>query len=255
MESNLNYKQWHDKETGAFHARTNVYFSQCDKNKLLSLNELLRITSDLAVEDYRQQGMSREVLLQNGYAILVSRCSFRIHSMPRENDRIEIVTREERPEPLQLMRAYEILDENGTSLVSGSSSWLVVDLSTRRILPTKKFTMRNPTEFTGEHDCLPVSKIIVPENIEQIDERTIRRSDIDANGHTNNSRYGAFISDALGDILDKTQISDFRINYSKEAMLGEKLNIYSSYDEASKKILLVGKTDSATSFESEIFLK
>ncbi len=30
-----------------------------------------RITSDLAVEDYRQQGMSREVLLQNGYAILV----------------------------------------------------------------------------------------------------------------------------------------------------------------------------------------
>ena len=247
------FKLWYDDDKVTFHDESMVYFSQCGRNKLMSLQELLRRTSDIAVEDYRQQGLSREFLKDNGYAILVSRVSFRIHSMPRENQRIVITTWEEEPEALQLMRAYEISSDDGTKLVTGYSSWLLVDPVARRIIPTKKFSLHEPTGIKKEHDCSAPGKIIVPETMELLQKRTIGFSDLDSNGHTNNSRYGAFIMDALPLDWADRPLRDFRINYSKEAMLGQELSVYGSFDTQEGKAIVVGRTDSGTSFESELF--
>ncbi|MBP5695343.1 MAG: acyl-[acyl-carrier-protein] thioesterase, partial [Treponema sp.] len=95
------YKSWHEEDGITFHNQMNIFFSQCDKFKRLSLHELLKITSDTAVEEYRQRGLSRDVLTQNRYAILVSRVSFKINRMPAENEHITITTWEEKPEALQ----------------------------------------------------------------------------------------------------------------------------------------------------------
>ncbi|MBQ1662770.1 MAG: hypothetical protein II054_09725 [Treponema sp.] len=92
----VDLKMWHE-EGNVFHSQMSIFFSQANRNKILSLSEVLRITSDAAVEDYRQQGLSRETLAQNGYAILVSRLALHFHRQPRENERIEVVTWEEKP--------------------------------------------------------------------------------------------------------------------------------------------------------------
>ena len=93
------------KEDLSFNWETMVFFSQCNINKNLSLNELLKLTSDIAVEDFARRGMSRETLAKNGIAILVSRDSFRIHKFPKENQRIVVRTWEEKSEALQFVRA------------------------------------------------------------------------------------------------------------------------------------------------------
>ena len=247
------FKMWHDDDKVTFHAEKMVFFSQCDSSGFLSLHELLRLTSDIAVEDYRQQGLSREFLKEKGFAILVSRVSFRIHQMPRENQRISISTWEEVPEALQLFRAYEITGENGEKLVSGYSSWLLADPVARRIIPTKRFTLHEPTGIKKEHDCLAPGKIVLPENLSKTGSRIIGFSDLDSNGHTNNSRYGAFILDALPPEYAGRRITDFRLNYSKEAMLGQELELFSDAGSDANKVTLVGKTAGATSFESELF--
>lgn len=249
-----NFKNYLD-ENNVFHHESMVYFSLCDEKKVLSLAELLRQTSDIAVEDYNEKNISREVLIENGFAILVSRCSFRIHKMPRENQRIVIKTQEEKNEPLQFVRSYEIESEVGEKLVSGLSTWLLVDLNARRILPIKKFTLRVPVTVEKEHDCLPCGKIVESENAQFIDERVIRFSDIDANGHTNNSRYAAFILDALPREYQTKDFSDFRINFSKEATLGEKLKIFADINDTERKIFVAGKTENGTSFDAELYWK
>lgn len=252
------FRQWHEKKNGTmeFFNESMVYFSQCGANKKLTLSELLRLTSDTAVEDWAARGMSREVLASRGVAILVSRCSFRFHRIPRENERICVRTWEEKSEPLQFVRAYEIDSKEGENLVSGISTWLLVDLNARRILPVKKFNemnLREPTDFQSEHNCLPAGKIVPAEGSVLWSEREIRHSDIDANAHTTNSRYGAFISDALPEDEFSRDFCDFRLNYAKEAMLGETLRVFGKSDAASKKISLSGKTDAGVSFESELF--
>ncbi len=247
------FKTWHEEDNITFHTDTHVYFSQCNSNGTLSISELLRITSDIAVEDYNQQGLSREKLLEGGFAILVSRVSLRLHRLPHENEDIRVTTYEEKPEALQLKRAYEIESSTGEKLVTGLSTWLLVDPKARRIIPSKNFTMHTPTTIQNSHDCLPPGKIKTENAKTLIGERKILFSDIDANGHTNNSRYGAFALDALPNEYRNKRFTDIKINYSKEAMLDETLRLYADFAEQEKRITVVGKTDANTSFECELY--
>lgn len=249
----MEYRQYHEDGTNVFHSQEQVYFSQANVNGHFSLHELLRVTSDIAVEDYRQQGMTRELLKEKGFAILVSRISFRLHKVPAENQRIEFVTWEEKPEPLQLARCYKVLDEDGNLLISGKSYWLTVDVKARRLMPTSKFTLRTPSSLVTEMDCLKPSKISEPEGMELWDTRKIKFSDLDINGHTTNSRYGAFIEDALPEEFRSKMPVDIKINYSKEAMLESRIDVYGKVMEDGKKVVVVGKTDEGNSFEAELY--
>lgn len=247
------FKQYYNDDL-SFHSERMVYFSQCNPNGNISLYELLKVTSDVAVEDFNRRNMSRSFLADNGIAILVSRDSFRMHKYPRENEKMVIHTWEEKSEPLQFVRAFEIDSISGEKLVSGITSWLLVDLNSRRIMPIKKFDalgFRKPTEKVTEHDCLPYGKISVPEDAPLMDERIIRFSDMDANGHTNNAKYAAFATDALPEIYQRKEFKDFRLNFSKEALLGQKLKIFGTIDDENKRILQVGKTEDGVSFEAE----
>lgn len=248
------FKQWHEDKTFKFNSQTIIYFSQCTKDGILSLQELLKLTSDIAVEDFNQRNMSRETMLKSHFMILVSRNSFRIHKSPKENQLVTVSTWEEKSEIFQFIRAYEITDTlTGEKLISGLSTWLLVDSQTRKLLPIKNFNLREPVETKTEHDCIKPSKITFnEENLRLLGERKINFSDIDANGHTNNSRYGAFIMDALPLEYAQKTFKDIRLNYSKEAMLGETLKIYADFDDCLKKITVIGKT-SENSFEAELY--
>ncbi len=246
------YRQFHDAD-GKFNFETMVYFCEANDSKQLSLYDLLKIASDGAVEDFNQRGMSRDALTENGYAILVSRQSFRFHRMPRENEAIVLKTWEEKPEVLQFVRAYEIESMSGEKLVSGLSAWLLVNPEAHKIIPIKNFTMRTAPDFQTEHDCIKYGKIPHPENMTLLDERIIKYSDIDGNGHTNNARYGAFVADAIPAELRHVQFTDFRLNYAKEAKLGQKLEVYGEVDSENKKLTLIGKTEQDVSFEAELY--
>lgn len=255
IPESVNYRTYHDEE-GRLHYETMIFFSQCNPDQKISLNEVLKLTSDLAVEDFNRQIMSREILAEKGLAILVSRESFRFHRYPCENEHIKIHTWEEKCEPLQFVRAFEIESADGTKLMTAKTAWLLVDVKSRRILPIKKFSEIMPDYVPSvkntELDCLNYGKIMLPEDAELWDERVIRYSDLDANGHTNNSRYGAFTADALPEEFAKTKFKDFRINFAKEAMLGQTLKIFGKVLREENTIIVAGKTEEGTSFEVEL---
>ncbi|MBB5219279.1 MULTISPECIES: acyl-ACP thioesterase domain-containing protein [Treponema] len=253
----ITYRQWHEEGTFKFNVETMVSFSQCDRNKNLSVHELLKLTSDIAVEDFNQRNMSRDTLTAAGYAILVSRNSFNIHRIPVENEFITVSTWEEKSEPFQFIRAYEIKDsKSNEKLVTGLSTWLLVDLNNRRLLPIKKFTMREPLDTVTEHDCLKPEKISLPENMTHLEDRKIRYSDLDANGHTNNARYGAFAFDAIPDEFKEKKLKALRINYSQEALYDQNLEIKADLSD-SEKLTVAGFLNNGekpvSSFECEFY--
>lgn len=252
----IEYKQWHDEEKGTatFHTQNKIFFCQCDAQHRLSLFELLRMFSDAAVEDFNLRAMSYRILEENGFAILVSRQSFRFHKIPETDTQITIHTWEEKPQPLQFVRTYEITDtKTGEKLVSGISNWLLVNLKNRRIMRIKDFTMRPEPTLVTKHDCLETSKIVIPEDIVFLMERPIWYSDMDGNGHMNNARYGAYVIDSLPSEYQKKNFKDFRINYSKEAIAGQMLRLFGKFDTENKKITIIGKQSEETCFEAELY--
>lgn len=246
------FKQWHDEELN-FYRQVKLYFSQCNMKEQIMLSEILALTSDTAVEDYHQQGMTFSMLLQNHFSILTSRVSFRFFEMPKTDQIITIKTWEEAPRGLQLSRGYIISDESGKILIQGISTWLVVNPETRRIVKPSLFTLRKEPTKTLELKTLDCGKIATPEDLTLLDQRKIRFTDIDANGHMNNSRYGNYIMDSLPKELVIKKFTDFRLNYAHEAMLDSLLDIYGKNDEEQKKITVIGKQGNDVCFESEIF--
>ena len=246
------FRQWHD-EKHIFYRELKLNFCQCNEKQNLNLSELLRLTTDTGVEDYRQQGMSWQFLKEHQLGILLSRVAFRFHKMPKVDNFITISTWEETPEPLQLIRGYTITSDTDELLVSGISSWLIVNLETRKLVRTKDFTLREPPDFKLPCRSLEAGKIILPRDLQLLNDRPIRYSDIDANGHVNNSRYGAYVVDSLPDEYQNKEYTDFRINYAHEAKKGDILHIYGSFDDNTKKIVITGKQDGGTCFDSELY--
>ena len=78
-------------------------------------------------------------------------------------------------------------------------------------------------------------------------------SDIDGNGHVNNARYGAYVADCLPPEYQQKTYRDFRINYSKEAVAGQLIQLYGNFDEQNKKIIIAGKQKENTCFEAELY--
>ena len=78
----ISFNQYHDEKL-AFHKEMKISFSQCDIFQRLKLSELLAITSDAAVEDFYQRGISWKFLAEKDIAILVSRLAFRLHKIPK----------------------------------------------------------------------------------------------------------------------------------------------------------------------------
>ena len=248
----MDYHQRYD-DKGTFYSEMKLHFCQCNMLSNLNFSELLRLTTDTAIEDYYERGISFTFLAERNYAILLSRIAFRFHKMPKANDVVTIATWEEKPEALQLMRAYEVTDRDGTPLVSGSSSWFVVDYASHRIIRTKDFTLRPEPVRKEEHDCMTPGKIAIPENLVECASRPICWSDIDANSHMNNSRYGAFAIDCLPEEYQRKTFTDFRINCSHEAKKGDTITMFAAFDDDAKKIIVVGKQKNATCFESELY--
>lgn len=246
------FKQWHD-EKNTFFSESKIMFGQCNLNHELSLTETLRILSDTAVEDFAQRGLTWQLLNEEGFAILLSRASFHFIRRPKSNEEITIRTWEESPEGLQLTRAYEIFDTDKNLLISGRSTWLLVNPQTRRILKPNQFELRVAPDRKEPYEGLPCGKIAVPENMEHIDTRPVRFSDLDGNGHVNNSRYGAYTVDALPEELLQRPIKDMKINYSKEAVPGNVIEIFALVSDDKSKITVVGKQENNTCYECELY--
>ncbi len=246
------YRQFHS-EHNIFTAETKVYFGQSDGNAVMHLHHLLLLTSQIAVEDYDIRGLGFKFLLEHDIALLLSRLSWKIDRLPCDNEEITVRTWEEAPRGPQLTRRFEITaTATGERLMSADSLWMVVQPESRRIMRPSQFTLRPAPDYSEPYDGVPAGKFTVPDNMELLATRTIFASDLDANGHANNSRYAAFALDHIPAEYQNRKFTGFRINYSKEAKLGDEIQIFGSFDDDNRMFFISARHQSGEiCFEAE----
>lgn len=253
MENAEEFNEWHEDDL-SFHKDTMVSFSQCTPDRNMSWTEILRFTSDNAGEDFTKRGMSWPFLMTKGIAFIVGRTSFHAYKMPVADQRISYITYEAAPQGPLNPRYYELRDtKTGELLIKAQTQWTILDVENRKIIPGKNFTFRPTPTRVEPFDGIPAGKIKVPEELEFLGKHKIRYSDLDANGHTNNSRYASFVFDFLPEEFQKKVYKDLRMNYSKETMLGEELTLKGKLFEEENKYTVVGFVGQETSFECELY--
>lgn len=213
------------KNDGTYESAKTLSFSQCDHMQACRASSLLRLATDLAGEDYTDRGLPHDLLWQEGCVFLASRIRFRFFKSLRAEKTAIFHTWERGVAGPFCIRDYALRSEDGTPIAEGSSSWILCDPQTRRILRPRQF----PHEMQQHEElALPqvnAEKILLPDNMTDAGVRAVRYSDLDGNGHVNNAIYADIACDALPIALLERGLHEFCINFIREAKHGDTISL------------------------------
>ena len=189
---------------------------------------LLRFAQDAAGEHCLQLGTDWDSMAKRRYFWAVIRQRMEISRLPQEGETVTVKTWPMPTTRTAYPRATEGFDEAGNSLFKVISLWVIMDMDTRAmVLPGK-----SGVEVAGS--CFG-TELKTPGGLpalEGINEnlRTVTYSDLDVNGHMNNTRYLDWICDLLPARFHKEHpMKAVSICYMSEAREGQTLRL--SYSE------------------------
>ncbi len=145
---------------------------------------------------------------------------------------------------------------SGELLVNGEvvgrlvSLWALVDLETRRLCRVRDTVLG--VESLEEYPLEIPSHVRFPEGLlfEEAGKRRVYNSDIDLNGHINNTNYPDMFCDFIENIENLT-VKSFVIGYIHEARLHEELTVYRA-SEGNTHYLYTTRADGTRNAEAII---
>lgn len=148
-------------------------------------------------------------------------------------------------------RDYDIYI-NGILVGESVSGWVFANLKTRKL--HRLSDIAELANTSGGDLCkeMTLGRWKIPQDALLTEERLMRYSDCDLNGHVNNTRYADFIQDALHQECRTNHfLSEIQINYTRECLCGETLSICTQ--ETDNIALVVGMDkDGKSRFEGRV---
>lgn len=194
----------------------------------LSIYTLFDYLQDIASDHAELLGYGRDDLMQQNSFWVLSRMYAEIYSLPVWNDLIKVRTWPRGTDKLFAVRDYEVMEPGGKKIAAATSSWLIVDRTTKKIRrPDNTLNYMN-TDFLHDRS--------LPRNAEKVEPAAaegmimsrfrVRISDLDLNLHTNNTRYLKWAIDTynLGFMLKNDPFS-VEINYLAESHFNDEIEI------------------------------
>lgn len=159
---------------------------------------------------------------ERGLAFILTRLTLRFYAPMHPSERITAQTWVCEGKGLNFPRCFRLTKADGTVAAEGVSSWVLIDLSTRLPVRAKDFdygfTPEAPLDFATPR------RFILPEHMVEVGTRCIAYSDIDYNGHMNNTRYPDMVCDFLPEGT-VPHIHTMHLEFAKEAKFGATLRV------------------------------
>lgn len=229
---------WYEKEV-------EIQFCDCDPQHRAKPSTLCKVLSDLAGVAFAARGMNHAFLWQKGYVFLLSRLSVKVTQMPQADEVIRACTWEREIQRAEYLRDFELRSKADELLVSATTSWILVNPSTRQIL--------RPSEFDGELLPMPEKKADVPpctrlrlREGEEVDVRKVYYSFLDGNGHVYNAVYADLALDALPASLAARPLKEMQLNFCREAVLDDEIRLHRQLED--NRALIKGTVDQKDCF-------
>ncbi len=178
-----------------------------------------------AGEDADRNGFGTRELGCSNAAWVLSRMAVELDRRPRQYERFSVTTWVSGISRIATTRNFELHDSGGSLFGAAVTLWSVIDMDSRR-----------PLDLRGLLDCAAAlcdspSPAEVPRRLSApseaaAEERTVRYSDIDFNGHANSMKYLEWVADMLPvESLMEDRFARIDINYLHEARYGSRLKI------------------------------
>jgi acyl-ACP thioesterase len=202
-------------------------FGAIDRSDRLTLASTFDLFQEVAISHAERLGVGRDSMARTRQGWILSRISVLMDRRPGFGEMITVRSWPRGWEKLFALRDYDIRDASGAAVVRGRSNWLILDLDKRR--PLRPQAVMADLPLNEGIDALPsgANSLAARDNLTKAGERRALYSDIDYNGHVNNTRYIQWIQDTLDSVLLETaDRMRLDINYLSEILPGETTEIW-----------------------------
>jgi len=212
--------------------RVHVYETGPDGK--LNLYSLFNYMQDIASDHAIKLGFGRDDLMRENRFWVLSRIYAVIEKWPRWEDTLILRTWPNGTDKLFALRNYEVSYPDGRHIASATSSWLILDQTTKKVQrPDSALSHFNFNAHTENSSQRYAAKIDPAGEYGKLSPNfRIKVSDLDVNLHTNNVRYLKWVSDSYDlDFVMKNDPQSAEINYLAESRFNEEILIRTSVDD------------------------
>lgn len=201
-------------------------------------------------------GFGYDDLIATNTAWVLSRVHVEFVDTPKWREEITLTTWHKGLNRLFYLRDFIVTDKDGKERIKATTSWLVLNLETRRLVRDPHL-MEDDTICTENVIETPADKVVMPKDVEPelVMEHRVAYSDVDTNGHANNAMYMQWAMDAVNyEIASQRPVREFTINFNHEIKPLETVAIYKAIVEEGERrhVFIEGKVGEQSSFCVEI---
>ena len=198
---------------------------QVDMTRRLRMSDLFRLLEEASIAHTEELGCTRDKTLDRGLLWIITRQLVEIDEMPAYDDTIIVRSWQGDMQHVFFPRFYEI-ERDGRVLVRGQALWMLIEEATRSMVMPEDYDIFIPGRPDAGDMMLPA--IAIPKDAEASESIPLvtRFSQVDINGHMNNTRYFDIIDDALWGGGDTVRIPrSVLANYLSELRLGDEFTL------------------------------
>ncbi len=222
--------------------------THCDMTGAWRPSDILATVQEMAGMHAHLLGCGREVMLKDNLVWVLSRTELVMDRYPVVGEHIRVETFPAPNKRWFFPRYYLMVDEQDQVIGKAGTLWLLMDFGERK--------MASPQAVIGllpdNSDLQP--PLDMPGNIAPVageaglSMRMPQYTDIDVNGHVNNTRYADWLCNALGiQAMQENEISHLLVHYTRETLPGQELTLALAQEGTSFR--LEGKKDGEKHFD------
>jgi len=197
---------------------TAVAFGDVDRDQLLLLPGVFKYLQEAAIKHADQFDAGTRAIASRGESWVLNRMVAAIHRYPKYEEPVRIVSWSSGIRSFKGYRDFRLYCGEEL-IVSASSLWLYISLRTKSIVRVPEALAAAFPSGSGEVFCKDIEKLrYTPPapGIALTCPVSIRYSDIDGNGHVNNTAYLDFLQTALVRARLPSRPSRVEIQFLKE---------------------------------------
>lgn len=202
-----------------------VKFHDTNSNEILGPSHILKFMQETGMLHMLNCRPSYEDLLNENKALILSSVRVNLYSQIYAYDEITVRTWATGSRGFTTTRSFEIY-KNEELVAEANSIWALVSVTDKKLIKISEVDFSNfEPEEALELDA--PAKVRIPNELKLnlVGEYSVRYSDIDLNGHVNNTNYPDMFFNCLPKPESK-MIKSFAISYVNEAKMGDELKFY-----------------------------
>lgn len=195
-----------------------------DRFGKLKPSTILYIAQEMSGRHSELMNVGFDTLYSRNLFWAVNRHRVQVTRLPEKGETIRVETWPLPATHAAFPRSVIAYDSQGSELFRCMSLWVLMDVNTRRMITPGKSGIMVVGTHRGRELPAPTGLILRPMGTTRT--RTVRFSDLDRNGHMNNTRCMDWVADLLPSAFHQHHtVTDFTVCYLAEAKEGQELTL------------------------------